>query len=271
MINLSAWQEIDERLFLITPNNTYQNQEKTNDAFSEKWSSYSKEKIDEQEKLFEFQKKWFLNLYGFKDEKELAKYLQKCSFILDAGCGIGYKSSWFASLSPNSNVIGIDYSSSVNVAHQKYAQKHQNLIFAQGDIADTKLDSSIIDFTVCDQVIMHTENPRTTLRELSRITTDFGKVCCYWYKKKALPRELLDDYFRNNVVNLNNDDLWKLSEEVLKLGKMLSEMKVTANFPSVPSLGIEGGEMDLQRFIYWNFLKCFWNKELGFATSLSTN
>ena len=29
--------------------------------------------------------------------------------------------------------------------------------------------------------------------------------------------------------------------------------------------------MDLQRFIYWNFLKCFWNDELGKQTSISTN
>ena len=29
--------------------------------------------------------------------------------------------------------------------------------------------------------------------------------------------------------------------------------------------------MDLQRFIYWNFIKCFWNEELGYSTSLSTN
>jgi hypothetical protein len=27
----------------------------------------------------------------------------------------------------------------------------------------------------------------------------------------------------------------------------------------------------LQRFIYWNFLKCFWNEELGKTTSVSTN
>ena len=29
--------------------------------------------------------------------------------------------------------------------------------------------------------------------------------------------------------------------------------------------------MDLQRFIYWNFIKCFWNEELGYTASLSTN
>ena len=36
-------------------------------------------------------------------------------------------------------------------------------------------------------------------------------------------------------------------------------------------LGIVGGKMSLQRFIYWNFIKCFWNENLGYATSLSAN
>ena len=62
-----------------------------------------------------------------------------------------------------------------------------------------------------------------------------------------------------------------MSREVLSLGKMLSELDIQADFPDLPCLGIVGGKMDLQRFIYWNFIKCFWNDELGYATSLSTN
>ncbi len=31
------------------------------------------------------------------------------------------------------------------------------------------------------------------------------------------------------------------------------------------------GKMNIQRFIYWNFLKCYWNEELGEQTSLSIN
>jgi SAM-dependent methyltransferase len=248
-----------------------QNQEKTNDAFSEKWISYSNENISEQKKLFEFQKEWFLNLYGYKDEAELATFLQSCSFILDAGCGLGFKAAWFSELSPDSTVFAIDYSSAIRVAHHRYKDTYPNIIFACGDISKTKLVSQSLDFVVCDQVIMHTEDPKITLKELSRIVSETGTICCYWYKKKALPRELLDDHFRANSENLSNEELWKLSKEVLDLGKMLSEMKIEADFPHVPSLGIHGGKMDLQRFIYWNFIKCFWNESLGYATSLSTN
>ena len=266
------WKEIETGFYIIgetTPNNDTQTL--TNDAFSEKWKVYSEEEIVEQEKLFEFQRKWFLDLYGFKDESDLAEHLQRFEYILDAGCGLGYKAAWFAELAPTSKVIGIDFSSASYAAHQRYKNEFSNLVFAKGNIASTLLEANSIGFTVCDQVIMHTDDPKKTLSELSRITSSIGEVCCYWYRKKALPRELLDDYFRENTSKLSNEGLWGLSKEVLELGKMLSDLKVEADFPDLPSLGIVGGKMDLQRFIYWNFIKCFWNEELGYATSLSTN
>ena len=36
-------------------------------------------------------------------------------------------------------------------------------------------------------------------------------------------------------------------------------------------MGIKAGEYDIQRFIYWNFIKCFFNEELGKETSIATN
>ena len=62
-----------------------------------------------------------------------------------------------------------------------------------------------------------------------------------------------------------------MSEQLTELGKRLSELNLTINVPSIPLLGILGGEMDIQRFIYWNFLKCYWNKDLGVETSISVN
>ncbi|MBT7951457.1 MAG: class I SAM-dependent methyltransferase [Gammaproteobacteria bacterium] len=267
----SKWTLIEDNLFAIESADNRDNQLATNDAFSEKWKAFSREQIEDQEKLFEFQKEWFLELYGYESEVALEEHLGNCEVILDAGCGLGYKAAWFAKLAPHATVIAIDYSDAVIVAHDRYKKEYPNVVFAKGDIANTQLGNETVSFSVCDQVIMHTENPRETLNELARITKSNGKVLCYWYRKKALPRELLDDYFRANTAKLSSEKHWKLSEEVLALGKMLSELKVEATFPDLPSLGIKGGNMNLQRFIYWNFIKCFWNEELGYATSLSTN
>lgn len=245
------------------------NQQQTNQTFSEKWKIVEKQK-KEGEYVFEsFQKKWFLELYGFKDEKELAHFLSG-KIILDAGCGLGYKSKWLATLAVDSIVIGMDYSEAVTYAAQNY--KHiKNLYFIQGDIAATKIKTSELDVVICDQVIMHTENPEKTFEHLCSITKPGGEFLCYVYAKKALPRELLDDYFRKETHNYSTDEIWQLSKQLTELGKRLSELKVSIESPEIPLLGIKAGKYDIQRFIYWNFIKCFFNADLGYDTSIAGN
>lgn len=247
----------------------HSNQQQTNDAFSEKWGKY--EKSDEKDRLYDFQKNWYLKLYGFESEEALRTHLQNCKVVLDAGCGLGYKAAWFAELAPNSVVIGMDFSDAARQAAHSYAHL-PNLFFIQGDIANTGLRTGRVDYASCDQVIMHTEDPEQTFAELARvIDPKSGQVACYFYAKKALPRELLDDYFRTRCSEVESERLWAMSEQLTELGKRLSELKVTIDAPDIPELGIKGGTYDIQRFIYWNFLKCFWNEELGRETSIVTN
>jgi hypothetical protein len=66
-------------------------------------------------------------------------------------------------------------------------------------------------------------------------------------------------------------ELLEMSEQLTELGKRLSELRVRFDCPEIPALGIKGGGYDIQRFIYWNFLKCFWNDQLGRETSIMTN
>ena len=111
-MNFENWNQIESGFFIIGDQKSINDtQALTNDAFSEKWKIYSEEETAEQEKLFELQRRWFLDLYGFQDEKHLAEHLQSFEYILDAGCGLGYKAAWFAKLAPTSKVIGIDFSS----------------------------------------------------------------------------------------------------------------------------------------------------------------
>lgn len=244
-------------------------QSQTNEAFSDKWGFY--EKNSEKERGYEWQKAWYLSLYGFSSEETLASFLQDRKVIFDAGCGLGYKAAWFAQLAPGSLVIGMDFSDAARLAAENYRQYH-NLFFLQGDIADPTFPDSSIDYVSCDQVIQHTEDPDRTFAELTRITkTNGGEFACYFYAKKALPRELLDDYFRSQCARMTSTELWQMSEQLAELGKRLSELKISFESPDIPALGIKGGTYDVQRFIYWNFLKCFWNEGLGRETSVATN
>ncbi|MFL5660628.1 MAG: class I SAM-dependent methyltransferase, partial [Ktedonobacteraceae bacterium] len=111
-----------------------------------------------------------------------------------------------------------------------------NLFFLKGDIAATGLKAGVVDFTVCDQVIMHTEVPEKTFAHLAEITSAEGEFACYVYSKKALPRELLDDYFRKATHNTSNEAMWQFSEQLTELGKRLSALKVEFESPDIPLL-----------------------------------
>lgn len=258
--------EIQDNLILLKNISQDMNQQQTNDVFSEKWTEY--EKTSEKEKLYDMQKEWYLTLYGFEDELDLAKFLATKKYIFDAGCGLGYKAKWFADLSPNSIVIAMDFSDACMIAAQNYKET-KNLYFIKGDIAKTPFLDNSIDYVSCDQVIMHTEIPEETFKELTRVTKK--EFSCYVYAKKALPRELLDEHFRSYCKNLSNDELWDMSKKLTELGKTLSDLNIKIDVPDIPQMNIKGGEYDLQRFIYWNFLKCFWSKNLGEETSVATN
>lgn len=243
-------------------------QEQTKDTFSEKWTQFEEGK--KKEEVYQFQKNWFLKLYGFNSEKQLKEYLSNKKTILDAGCGLGYKAAWFAALAPHATVIGIDISEAAVIAAKNY-KNIPNLYFHQSDIASTGLKKNTIDFTVCDQVIMHTENPELTFSHLSDKTAFGGEFACYVYRKKALPRELLDDYFRLATHDIPNEQLWEMSAQLTELGKRLTELNISFESPDIPLLGIKGGTYDLQRFIYWNFIKCFWREEWGKEMCDATN
>ncbi len=62
-----------------------------------------------------------------------------------------------------------------------------------------------------------------------------------------------------------------MSEQLSELGKRLQALNITFESPEIPLLGIKGGQYDIQRFIYWNFLKCYYNAELGWDNSVLTN
>lgn len=244
-------------------------QQQTNEAFTEKWSRY--EETDDKATFYRFQRDWYLRLYGFGTEAALRAALQAHEVIFDAGCGLGYKAAWLAELAPHAIVIGMDFSEAARIAAQNYAHL-PNLFFVRGDIAASGFRDGVVDYVNCDQVIMHTEDHDATFAELSRICrSGSGEIACYFYAKKALPRELLDDHFRVACKGIPHEALWEMSAQLTELGRRLSALDITFEAPDIPLLGIKGGRYDLQRFIYWNFIKCFWNEDLGQDTSVATN
>lgn len=242
----------------------------TSGAFSEKWTTLGQEADDESEGWKQTQFRWYLQCYGFESEEELATFLSDKRTILDAGCGPGYKAAWLARLAPHASVVAMDLSDSIYVAAERYSGQ-PNLSYVKGDIARTPFVYGAFDLVSCDQVLHHTDDPPQTLREFARILADGGVLNTYVYARKALPRELLDERFREACKSLTSEQVWELSDQLTRLGKSLSELQATIDVPDMPALGIKGGRQDVQRFIYWNFLKCFWSDEFGFEASRAVN
>lgn len=242
----------------------------TSAAFSEKWGRLQQAAEDQDEGWKKFQFQWYLRTYGYDSEADLAAALRGRRTILDAGCGPGHKAAWFARLNPDATVVAMDLSQSIFIAAERYRDV-PNLVFVKGDIANTSFKEGVFDFISCDQVLHHTDHPPATARELARVLDREGTLNTYVYAKKALPRELLDDHMREYSKRLTPEQIWELSEQLTRLGKVLSELNVTVDIPEIPAFGIKGGRQDLQRFIYWNFVKCFWNEEHGFEASKAIN
>ena len=241
----------------------------TTAAFSDKWTSLQ-QADDDEEGWKRFQLRWYLDCYGYASEDELAQALKQQRCILDAGCGPGHKAAWLARLAPHATVVAMDLSDSIFLAARRYRDR-PNMVFVKGDIARTPFRDGAFDLINCDQVLHHTDDPPATLAEFRRILAPGGALHAYVYARKALPRELLDEHFRGAAKTLSREELWALSEQLTRLGKALSELDAQIDVPDMPALGIAGGRMDVQRFLYWNFVKCFWNEEHGFDGSRMVN
>ena len=75
--------------------------------------------------------------------------------------------------------------------------------------------------------------------------------------------------FREVTTKMSVEECMEFSAQVTELGRELSHLdaKVTLE-KGVPLLGIEPGTHDVQRLIYWAFLKAFWNDY--FSENLNT-
>lgn len=241
---------------------------KTEDAFSSKWRNYNK--TYHNKKWYDSQKKWFLDRFGWKSITNFNKFLKTRKYILDAGTGVGNSAHLFSSNS-NAQVFAIDASESVEFAQKKYGHIN-NIHFLQADIRKLPFKKQFFDFICSDQVLHHTKDTESSFKYLTKFLTKQGLVSIYVYKKKGPIREFTDDHIRKYTVNMSEKECIEFSKDMTNLGKNLSKLKKTITITrDIPILQIKAGTYDVQRFIYWNFLKCWWSDDVPFEQSIATN
>ncbi|MCA9622562.1 MAG: class I SAM-dependent methyltransferase [Myxococcales bacterium] len=214
---------------------------------------------------------WYINRYDLGDLDGFRKFLSDKHTILDAGTGAGRDAANFADNAPHAKVFGVDTAwAALLVASQEEGRPNVNLVHA--DVNRLPFPDEYFDFINCDQVIHHTPDPPLTFQNLRKKLKTGGTICTYVYAKKSVIREFTDDYVRERIKDMSFEEALEVCDGITKLGKALADLKVEVDVPDdIPVLGIKKGKMDVQRWVHWNVMKCFWNDEFDFFTNNVVN
>jgi SAM-dependent methyltransferase len=144
-------------------------EKKTAKSFGYEWTHFSK--------LYETYKQQFLDWI-----KPLKPSFFKNKVVLDAGCGLGrhvYYSTKFGA----KEVIGIDFSNSVDVAYQ-HVKQFSNVHIIQTDIYNLPFKKPF-DFIYCIGVLHHLPWPEKGFRELIKHLKPEGRISIWVYGKEG--------------------------------------------------------------------------------------
>jgi arsenite methyltransferase len=128
------------------------------------------------------------------------------------------------------------------------------------------------DFIIADGVLHHTPNTRNAVRSLFRKLAPGGQFFFYIYRIMGPARKFCDDYIRERFTGLSPEDCYAACEPLTELGRALAKLnaQVTLENP-IDVLGIPAGTHNVQRLIYYSFVKCFWNDAFDFDTNNMVN
>lgn len=218
--------------------------------------------------------KWYLEKYDFASLDDWAAYFDRRESIIDIGSGSGFSSSLFLA-SPrwtgHAMWVGVDISEAIDVAKERLAGV-SNTHFVQGDALQLPFREGSFDTIFSEGVLHHTPSTHDALLSAARVLATGGEACFYVYKKKAPIREFTDDYVREQIAPLSDEEAWDAMRSLTALGQALVETHATVDVKlDVPLLGIKAGKQDVQRLIYWNVAKLFWNDALSFEENVHIN
>jgi ubiquinone/menaquinone biosynthesis C-methylase UbiE len=253
---------------LLLPEALESTMQQTQESFSAKWKRIPDFGFEESSR--DFYVNWYLQKYGFGDMKNLKSFLKNKKHILDAGTGLGRDAMLYAK-NTRGQVFALDISSSIENAYHHVGHL-PNVHLIQADLTALPFPDSLFDYIASDMVIHHTPNTQKSFESLYRCLLFGGEIAFYVYKKKGPIREFCDDFLRNHYTQASEEECYTFSRAMARLGKQLSNLNINIEITEeIPILNIKAGQYDLQRFIYWNIFKCYWNDGLEFDANVMTN
>lgn len=244
-------------------------QDKTTDTFSEKWLRFQNYgmKPDEQD----FHQKWFCEKFGIEDSmNSLKEFYRDKKAILEVGTGSGFNCKFMAE-NCCGYVVGADISEGAFVTYQNTINI-DNILIIQADLMQLPLRHNLFDFVIADGVLHHTPDTYEAVKELYKLVKPGGQFFFYIYKKMGAVKQFTDHHIREAFKGLSAEECFRQCEPITELGRELAKLnaKITLENP-IPILGIPAGTHNVQRLIYYNFLKCFWNDSFDFETNNMIN
>jgi arsenite methyltransferase len=257
-----------DRLGINSSDNTVEysdTQTQTKDIFAFKWK---KRDTYESPAMQDAAKKWLLERYCAGDINNLKKILAEGGnhkVILDAGCGSGFSALllWSDFLNDH-DYLGVDISDAVWVAKKRFEEAGVKGEFLKSDIVNLPVADNSVDIIFSEGVLHHTDSTEGAIKYLAKKIKPGGLFMFYVYAKKAVIREFTDDYIREQIKPMSDEEAWNALESLSKLGKALGELNVELDVPDdIPYLGIKKGKQDIQRFFYWNIFKLFYRPDFS--------
>jgi SAM-dependent methyltransferase len=247
-------------------------QQQTAETFGYKWQQ--RDSYDSPG-FREFALRWFLERYGFESEDELRSFFRDRRLTLDAGCGAGFTASlWLESgwqADAEAQWVGLDISAAIDVARDRLGSVG-GVHFVQGDVSRPPFRPGSFDAILSEGVLHHTPSTESAIRGLATALAPGGELLFYVYRKKGPIREFADDHIREVVSQMPPDEAWEALRPLTKLAQALAELEMTVDVPEdIPYLQIPAGKHDVQRLIYWHFLKLFWSPDLTFEENNHVN
>lgn len=245
-----------------------QGQKKTNVTFSDKWRRFQNYGMQEDHRGFLFE--WYCKKLGLSSQSDLEAFYGGKRMILEVGPGSGFNTRFMAEHC-RGEVFAADISEAAVTTFGNTSDL-ENCHVIQSDLMDLPFADGTFDFIIADGVLHHTPDTHAAVDALYRKLAPGGQFFFYVYRAMGAARRFCDEHIRQHFKGLEPEQCYAACEPLTELGRELSKLnaKITLEKP-IDVLGIPAGTHDVQRLLYYNFVKCFWNDAFDFETNNMVN
>lgn len=245
-----------------------QEQSKTNETFSDKWRRFKNYGHDPEHKDFLFG--WYLKKLGVESLDDLKDFYRKRGRVLEVGPGSGFNTRFIAE-NCSGEVYALDVSEAANTTYHN-TKDLENCSVVKADLMEAPFANDYFDFIIADGVLHHTPNTKNAVFALFEKVKPGGQFFFYIYRKMGAARQFSDSHIRESYMQMETEACYEACEGLTELGRELSKLNATITLEKpIDVLGIPAGTHDIQRLIYYNFVKCFWNDSFDYETNNMVN